>query len=198
MTVGVQSEGPSSAESARHRARRKAFELLFELEQHPGLTAAMALERTFSDPEVLETYSVDEDLEGYALVPAAPSPGDRFELAGHARPMQRFVTELVEAVTAHLRQIDLELARYPEDWSYERIGLAERILLRLAVAEMAFIGTGHKVVINETLELAKDYCQEEAVPFINGILGGVVSNLGRLRESASEAGAPPAERKKVQ
>jgi transcription antitermination factor NusB len=191
MTSGVHESGQASAESARHRARRKAFELLFELEQHPGLSAGAALARTFGDPDVLETYCLDEDSEGYALVPATPAQGDRYELAGHAKPMQRFVTELVEAVCRHQRQIDAELSRYPEDWSYERIGLAERILLRLAVAEMAFIGTGHKVVINETLELAKDYCQEEAVPFINGILGGVVANLARLRESDPEADAKP-------
>lgn len=190
MTTGMQEGGPGSAQSARHRARRKAFELLFELEQHPGLTPGGALVRTFADPDVLATYAVDEDSEGYALVPAQALPGDGFVLARQAEPMRRFVSELIEAVTLHRLAIDAELARYPEDWSFERIGLAERILLRLAVAEIAFIGTAYKVVINEILELAKDYCQDEAVPFINGILGGVVQNIERLRESEDRVPAP--------
>jgi len=175
----------SSADSQRRSARRKAFEILFELEQHPGLSAAAALERNFSDPDALEAYASDEDSEGYVVVPAKPDASGSFQLSEKASGLRRFCTELVEAVDRHRDSIDNELAKHPQHWSFERIGTAERALLRLAVAEMAYIGTAYKVVINEVLDLAKDYTAEEAVGFMNGILGAVVRNLDELRESAS-------------
>jgi transcription antitermination factor NusB len=175
----------SSAESQRRSARRKAFEILFELEQHPGLTAAHAIERNFTDPDALEAYASDEDAEGYVVVPASLGEGGGFQLSPRAQGLRRFCSELIEAVEQHKESIDRELAKHPQHWSFERIGTSERALLRLAVAEMAYIGTAYKVVINEVLDLAKDYTAEEAVAFMNGILGAVVRNLSGLRESAS-------------
>ena len=148
----------------RRQSRRKAFELLFELEQHPGLTCAQILERTFTDPDVIELCVLDEDDDGYVSGPLTDAA-------------QLFIRELVEAVCEHKQDLDAELAKYPHDWSYDRIGCTERVLLRLALAEMIHLGTSHKVVINEALDLSKLYAQDDARRFINGILGAVVRNL---------------------
>jgi transcription antitermination factor NusB len=159
---------------SRRDARRKAFELLFELEQHPGLSADAAVERSF-DPEVAQHYFSDEDHEGY--------------VAGRAEAgTQQFIRELVLAAVTHQAALDHELARYPVDWSYDRLGQTERVLLRLALAEMACVGTAEKVAINECIELAKLYADEEAARFINGMLGSAVGNLERFRASLSQAG----------
>jgi N utilization substance protein B len=175
----------ASSKSSRRQARRKAFELLFELEQHPGLDAPLIIARTFDDPDVLEVYAQDEDADGYVVLPVRTTPEGAVTLAPSAEGIRHFVSELVTAVTAHTRQIDAELSKYPEDWSYERIGRAERILLQLAVAEMVFLGTSYKVVIDEILDIAKLYAQEDATRFINGILGAVVRNLPALRQSTN-------------
>jgi N utilization substance protein B len=101
-----------------------------------------------------------------------------------------------------MEELDRMLASYPHDWSYERIGTTERALLRLALAEILFLGTAHKVVINEVLDLAKLYSQPESVKFINGILGAAVAELkasGRIgdvphsddTETAGEFGSEP-------
>lgn len=162
---------------SRRQSRRKAFELLFELEQHPGLTPQGILRRTFEDAEVLELYAQDEDGDGYVAGPF--TDGSRL-----------FVTELVLAAKGHEQELDAELTKYPHEWSYERIGVPERVLLRLAVAEMVYLGTSYKVVINEALDLSKLYGQEEARRFINGILGAVVRNLETLRGAAQQEGTP--------
>ncbi len=182
-----------SQEGARRNSRRKAFELLFELEQHPGVSAEDILERSFADPDVLEAYSSDEDEDGYVLVEAEADKGSNlYRMRPRGRKLQQFVTELVLAAKQHEEAIDAELAKHPHDWSFDRIGTAERVLMRLAVAEMAYLGTAHKVVINEVLDLAKQYAQADAVKFINGILGAVVRNLQQLGESAStEPGTSP-------
>jgi N utilization substance protein B len=181
----------ASSKSGRRLARRKAFELLFELQQHPGLDAPKVLRRSFEDPDVLEVYSSDEDGDGYVVLPVRHAQdGDAVTLAPEAQSIATFVRELVTAVTTHTQQIDAELSKYPEDWSYERIGTAERILLQLAVAEMVFLGTSYKVVIDEILDIAKLYAQEDATRFINGILGAVVRNLPALKQSSSTEANP--------
>ena len=45
------------------------------------------------------------------------------------------------------------------------------------------VGTADKVAINEVIELAKQYADEEAARFINGILGSAVANIDHLRAS---------------
>jgi transcription antitermination protein NusB len=157
----------------RRQSRRKAFELLFELEQHPGLDAPAILARSFEQPDIVEVYSIDEDEEGYVA--------GVFDDAS-----RRFVCELVQAVKAHQSALDSELAKYPHDWSYDRIGVPERVLLRLALAEMIYLGTSYKVVIDEALDMAKLYAQDDARRFINGILGAVMQHLDELKSTARE------------
>jgi N utilization substance protein B len=156
---------------SRRQSRRKAFELLFEMEQHPGLTANSIIERTFEHPDVIEAFALDEDRDGYVAG----------TLDANAR---RFVTELVHAVKDNQEQLDGELAKYPQDWSYERLGVPERVLLRMALAEILHIGTAYKVVIDESLDLAKMYAQEDSRRFINGILGAVMRNMDEVKAAA--------------
>src|SRR5437868_2641254 len=118
----------ASSKSSRRLARRKAFELLFELQQHPGMDASKVLARSFGDPDVLEVYSEDEDADGYVVVPVRRTPEGAISVAPQAEGIRHFVSELVMAVTTYTKQIDDELSKYPEDWSYDRIGTAERIL----------------------------------------------------------------------
>jgi transcription antitermination protein NusB len=178
MTSRANSEAQSGGKQVtRRQSRRKAFELLFELEQHPGLSCAQILERTFSDPEVIEACATDEDSDGYVCGPLTPAA-------------QLFIRELVEAVVTHQAGLDAELAKYPHDWSYDRIGCTERVLLRLALAEMLHLGTSHKVVINEALDLSKLYAQDDARRFINGILGAVVRNFEQGRTETGAPGTP--------
>jgi N utilization substance protein B len=96
---------------------------------------------------------------------------------------EQYIRALVTATADHREILDAELARYPHEWSYDRIGVVERVLLRLALAEIACIGTADKVAINEVIELAKLYADEEAARFINGILGSAVANIDHLRQS---------------
>jgi N utilization substance protein B len=158
---------------SRRQSRRKAFELLFELEQHSAIDLEAIIQRTFEHPDVLEVYSRDEDGDGYVTGP----------LDGNSR---RFICELLRAVKDHEVRLDEELAKYPHEWSYDRIGMTERVLLRLALAEMVYLGTSYKVVINETLDLTKMYAQDDARRFVNGILGAVVRNLDDLKAEAEE------------
>lgn len=61
-----------------------------------------------------------------------------------------------------------------EQWNIERISKINLALLKLAIYEILFSETPFKVVINEAVELAKKYGEDNSAMFINGVLASVV------------------------
>lgn len=84
---------------------------------------------------------------------------------------QKEITEKYEKILEKLEDIDKKLDEKADKWSVKRMGKVELTLLRLAVYEMEFdedIPTS--VAINEAVELAKKFGQDESPAFINGVL----------------------------
>jgi len=84
-----------------------------------------------------------------------------------------FVAELVRGVIAHLDEIDARITRHAEHWRMERMPAVDRNILRLAVYEMTGMGAPPAVAINEALELARRFSNEESVHFVNGVLDAI-------------------------
>ncbi|MFA6708070.1 MAG: transcription antitermination factor NusB, partial [Fusobacterium sp.] len=61
-----------------------------------------------------------------------------------------------------------------EGWSYDRIGVVERALLKSAVYELMFEKTPKEIVINEIIELAKKYGDAKSYEFLNGVLAKIL------------------------
>jgi len=84
---------------------------------------------------------------------------------------ETFARALAAKAEAHLAGTDRWLAGLLEHWDPERLGQVERAILRLALTELAWSpDVPQAVVINEACELARRYSDEQAVPFVNGIL----------------------------
>jgi N utilization substance protein B len=88
-----------------------------------------------------------------------------------------FVSELVQGTVEHLEAIDARISRNAEHWRMERMPAVDRNILRLAVYEMEHAGTPGPVTIDEALELARKYSNEESVQFVNGVLDAVRREL---------------------
>jgi transcription antitermination protein NusB len=84
-----------------------------------------------------------------------------------------FVDELVQGTVEHVSQIDEQIAKHAEHWRMERMPAVDRNILRLAVYEMQHVGTPAAVAIDEALELARRFSNEESVQFVNGVLDAV-------------------------
>lgn len=87
---------------------------------------------------------------------------------------------LAEIAIARQHELDDMVARASEHWRHDRIGLAERLILRIAAAELAQDLAPPRVVIDEAIWLTRRFATPAAVPFINGILDRVARDLGRL------------------
>ncbi|HTS64564.1 MAG TPA: transcription antitermination factor NusB [Candidatus Acidoferrales bacterium] len=84
-----------------------------------------------------------------------------------------FVEALVTGTVEHIGEVDECITRHAEHWRMERMPAVDRNILRLAVYEMTRGGTPAPVTIDEALELARKFSNEESVQFVNGVLDAV-------------------------
>lgn len=86
-----------------------------------------------------------------------------------------FVRALVGGVSDNTNRIDNIISQFAQSWPVSQISVVDRNLLRLAIYELMTQRTSPpKVVINETVELAKLFGSDSSFRFINGVLGSVV------------------------
>ena len=144
----------------RHRARESALQILYQWE----------IART-------DVASAADTFFGLQWADADP-PSDEF---------RRFATELAHDTVRRLGEADALIAEKSERWRPERMAVLDRLILRMAIAEL-LRGRGSSdagqadvtppaVIINEALELARTFSTEEAVKFINGMLDAIRKKL---------------------
>jgi N utilization substance protein B len=100
-----------------------------------------------------------------------------------------FVADLVRGAVAHVAEADERISRHAEHWRLERMPAVDRNVLRLAVYEMTCVGTPAAVAIDEALELARRFSNEESVQFVNGVLDAIHREISSAGPSAPVAGA---------
>jgi N utilization substance protein B len=84
-----------------------------------------------------------------------------------------FVADLVRGTVEHAAEIDEQISKHAEHWRMERMPIVDRNILRLAVFEMVHAGTPAAIAIDEALELARKFSNEESVQFVNGVLDAI-------------------------
>ncbi len=132
---------------ARHRSRQRALQVLFlwDIRKQPIEDAIASFYNTLSSEE-------DQP------EPAAPD---------------EFMETLVRGASTNAAEIDRRIMEKSSNWRLERMPAVDRNILRLAVHEMSDLGTPPPVVIDEALELARQFSGDESVSFINGVLDAV-------------------------
>ncbi len=88
-------------------------------------------------------------------------------------PRDEFMETLVRGASEMALDIDRRITGKSEHWRLERMPAVDRNILRLAVYEMSELKTPVPVVIDEALELARQFSGDESVSFINGVLDAV-------------------------
>jgi N utilization substance protein B len=90
-----------------------------------------------------------------------------------------FAEDLVAAVQEHRTDIDGLIDAAARNWQLDRISRIDLSILRLAVGEMlATPGIPLEVVIDEAVELARDYSDANAPAFVNGVLDRIARDRG--------------------
>lgn len=86
-----------------------------------------------------------------------------------------YIQDIAKGVVQNQQTIDQKISdNLKEAWKIERISKIDLALLRLAIYEIEYKQIPFKVVINEVVELAKRYGEEQSSSFINGVLANIV------------------------
>ncbi|MED0984119.1 N utilization substance protein NusB [Bacillus paramycoides] len=89
-----------------------------------------------------------------------------------------FLESLVVGFVENKEVIDEAIRQSLKKWKFERISIVDRSILRVAVYEMKYMEEiPHNVTINEAIEIAKAFGDEESRRFINGVLSNIKDTL---------------------
>lgn len=85
-----------------------------------------------------------------------------------------FVIDIVYGVITYESDIIKEANKYMKDWSIDRIDRTGAAILKMAIYELKYTDTPPIVVINEAIELAKKYSDDDVRKMINAVLDKMI------------------------
>ena len=90
-----------------------------------------------------------------------------------------YLTKLVLGVVEQKNEIDPLIKENLEKWTMDRLATVDRNLLRIAVYELIYFSNEipANVILDEAIEIAKIYGDEQSSRFINGVLSKVKEKL---------------------
>lgn len=144
----------------RTTAREIAMHLVYELEFHDEL------------PEELLNKVFKED-----YYPHLAEEADLYQEKPNEKQM-RYIEDCLRGVYLKKQELDEIIEKYAVGWKVSRISKVSLAVLRLSIYEILYVEDAPAgAVINEAVEIARRYEEEEKVSFINGILGSFVRDL---------------------
>ena len=113
------------------------------------------------------------------------SPADIYiaEAADRGLDGYPYVRDTFLAVQQNAAESDAIIGEYAVGWSFARISTTAKSVLRLAVWELTHSDVPPKVVINEAVEISKEYATPEEASFVNGILNRIARDKGLLGDA---------------
>ncbi|MFK8907439.1 transcription antitermination factor NusB [Streptomyces sp. YS-3] len=142
--------------AARNKARKRAFQILFEADQR-----GESVQTVLAD---WVRHSRSDDRQP---------------------PVNEYTMELVEGYAQYVGRIDDLIATYSVDWPLDRMPVVDRNILRLGTYELVWEdGTPDAVVIDEAVQLAKEFSTDDSPAFVNGLLARFKELKPSLRRDA--------------
>ncbi len=81
-----------------------------------------------------------------------------------------FVKDIVYGVVTKKEELDSIANKHLNKWTIDRLGNTDQSIIRMAIYELLYTETPGIVVINEAVELAKSFSDDDVKNMINGIL----------------------------
>ena len=123
--------------------------------------------------EAIRAFYDTLDADKVAEEPMEEKDDDQEEDQASSSGRDEFMEELARGASEMAPDIDHRIAEKSAHWKLERMPVVDRNILRLGIYEMSRQDTPAAVVIDEALELARQFSGEESVAFINGVLDAV-------------------------
>ena len=102
--------------------------------------------------------------------------------------VKAFAERLVAGVLDKKKELDALIGKYAINWKISRMPVVDRNILRAGVYELLWMDdVPAKVTVNEAIELAKSFGDDDASKFVNGILDQVLTKESRLEAKRQDA-----------
>lgn len=138
----------------RHEIREKALQSLFPLDFNEDLTKQDAI-----------TYALELDHREWVS-----EDGEEF--------VPLYLDMVVDGVCVKQAELDALIEKHLKRWTLSRIAKTDLIILRIALFEMLYVeDVPGKVALNEALELAKKFSDDESRKFVNGVLSNALAEI---------------------
>ena len=99
-----------------------------------------------------------------------------------------FAERLVAGVLEKKKELDVIIGKYATNWKVSRMPIVDRSILRAGIYELLWMDdVPAKVTVNEAIELAKSFGDDDASKFVNGILDQVLNKELALAAKRREA-----------
>ncbi len=104
---------------------------------------------------------------------------------------KRFAEQLVDGVLRHKQDLDAVIGRHAANWTVSRMPIVDRNILRAGLFEFLWMDdVPARVTLDEAIELAKSFGDEEASKFVNGVLDKILATDPRLAEKRAHPDKP--------
>ncbi|AZV47479.1 transcription antitermination factor NusB [Nautilia sp. PV-1] len=84
-----------------------------------------------------------------------------------------FAKKLLKGILEHIDEIDEIIKNHLIDWDFDRLDKVDKQILRVGIYEILYTDTPYQIVIDEAVKIAKNFSEDKAKSFINGILDKV-------------------------
>lgn len=112
--------------------------------------------------------------------PGVESVIDRLRTGAGQFPEGGAAASLAQRVAGRADDLDEEIGAAAEKWRVSRMGVVERNILRLGLHELLENDVPPRVVIDESVRLAKWFAGDKSPGFVNGVLDALARRHGRL------------------
>jgi len=131
---------------SRKAARDSAFKLIYQIPFHGDNDVKLTMDNYSLSEEYLKLTKTDLE----------------------------YVNSCVNGCFDNLNEIDDRVKKSLKNWTIERISRVNLAILRLSISEMKYADVPYQVSINEAVELAKKYSDDDAPAFVNGVLADII------------------------
>ncbi len=132
----------------RSASRENAFKLIYSLE----------IQKTNNIEEQMELFFESNDIKD--------------------KEAKKYINNVILGIWENKEKILSSIEKnLKEDWKLNRISKMDLSILELAIYEIEFSEVPYKVAINEAVELAKKYGEDNSRKFVNGILASIVKDM---------------------
>ncbi len=97
-------------------------------------------------------------------------------------PKRDFVESLVNGVLEHRGELDGQIGKFAPEWPVEKLDPVERAVLEIGSFEILKTETPAAIAINEAVDLAKEFGDDSAGRFVNGVLSSIARASGAIEK----------------